>query len=95
MPLHERQTAARHNADRNEGRHAQGPPGTEGATVYLLPAESKRLRRLALELDMSLHELLLRGADRILAENGQQPLERYGAAPKAVPSKRKQRTVLQ
>ena len=50
---------------------------TLGTTVYLLPAESKRLRRLALELDVSLHELLLRGADRLLAENGQRPVERY------------------
>ena len=50
---------------------------TLGTTVYLLPGESKRLRRLALELDISLHELLLRGADRLLAENGQRPVERY------------------
>ena len=50
---------------------------TVGTTVYLLPEESKRLRRLALELDISLHELLMRGADRLLAENGQMPVQRY------------------
>ena len=44
---------------------------TVGTTLYLLPAESKRLRRLALEMDVWLHELLLRCADRLLAENGQ------------------------
>jgi hypothetical protein len=32
-----------------------------GTTLYLVPAESKRVRRLALELDLSPHELLLRG----------------------------------
>jgi DNA (cytosine-5)-methyltransferase 1 len=50
---------------------------TLGTTVYLLPDESKRVRRLALDLDMSLHELLMRGLDRLLAENGQRPVERY------------------
>ena len=55
---------------------------TVGTTVYLLPGESKRLRRLALDLDVSLHELLMRGADRLLAENGPRPVERYRAIGK-------------
>lgn len=55
---------------------------TLGTTVYLLPGESKRVRRLALDLDMSLHELLMRGLDRLLAENGQRPVERYRPVPK-------------
>lgn len=68
-------------------RKVKDRPGIKGTTVgttlYLLPGESKRLRRLALDLDVSLHELLMRGADRLLAENGQRPIERYRAIGKA------------
>jgi DNA (cytosine-5)-methyltransferase 1 len=56
-------------------------PGIKGATrsttIYLLPDELRRLKRLALDLDISLHDLLLRGLDRVLAEAGQRPLTRY------------------
>ena len=56
---------------------------TVGTTLYLLPAESKRLRRLAIDLDLSLHEMMLNGLDRLLAENGEPPVRRYvPAAPK-------------
>ncbi|MGG5812207.1 hypothetical protein [Falsiroseomonas sp. CW058] len=51
---------------------------TVGTTVYLLPREHKRIRRLALDLDIpSVHELLLTGLDRLLAERGEPPVERY------------------
>lgn len=51
---------------------------TVGTTVYLLPTEHKRVRRLALDLDIpSVHELLLTGIDRLLAEHGEAPLKRY------------------
>jgi hypothetical protein len=51
---------------------------TIGTTVYLLPAEHKRVRRLALDLDVpSVHELLLMGLDRLLAERGEPPVARY------------------
>lgn len=51
---------------------------TIGTTVYLLPSEHKRVRRLALDLDVpSVHELLLLGLDRLLAERGDPPLARY------------------
>jgi len=51
---------------------------TIGTTVYLLPAEHKRVRRLALDMDApSVHELLLLGLDRLLAEQGQPPIARY------------------
>ena len=59
------------------------PPGgikaaTVGTTMYLLPSEHKRVRRLALDLDVpSVHELLLLGLDRLLAERGDPPLTRY------------------
>ena len=42
--------------------------------MYLLPTESRRLKRLALDLDVSFHELVLRGLDRMLAEHGQAPV---------------------
>lgn len=50
---------------------------TVGTTLYLLPQESKRLKRLALDLDVSLHELMLTGLDHVLAEHGQPPVRRY------------------
>ena len=51
---------------------------TIGTTVYLLPAEHKRVRRLALDIDApSVHELLLLGLDRLLAEREQPPIARY------------------
>ncbi len=46
--------------------------------MYLLPKEHKRVRRLALDMDVpSVHELLLMGLDRLLAEWGEPPIERY------------------
>ena len=51
---------------------------TVGTTVYLLPKEHKRVRRLALDMDVpSVHELLLMGLDRLLAERREPPIERY------------------
>lgn len=51
---------------------------TIGTTVYLLPKEHKRVRRLVLDLDVpSVHELLLMGLDRLLAERGEPPIARY------------------
>jgi hypothetical protein len=35
------------------------------------------VRRLALDLDVSVHELLLLGLDRLLAERGEAPVRRY------------------
>jgi len=53
---------------------------TVGMTVYLLPSEAKRLRRLAIDVDRSAHDLILDGIDRMLAEHGQPPLARYQPA---------------
>jgi DNA (cytosine-5)-methyltransferase 1 len=56
-------------------------PGIKGATrattLYLLPQELQRMRRLAIDQGLSLHDFMLRGLDRVLAEYGQRPLERY------------------
>ena len=62
-----------------QGRAGGGiKAATVGTTVYLLPREHKRVRRLALDLDVpSVHELLLTGLDRLLAERGEPPVERY------------------
>ena len=66
------------------GTQSPAPPptggikaATVGTTVYLLPGEHKRVRRLALDLDVSVHELLLLGVDRLLAERGEPPVRRY------------------
>lgn len=66
-------------AEQHAGRGAGGiKAATIGTTVYLLPTEHKRVRRLALDLDAaSVHELLLLGLDRLLAERGEPPLVRY------------------
>jgi hypothetical protein len=51
---------------------------TIGTTVYFLPEEHKRVKRLALDLDVpSVHELILMGLDRLLEERGERRLERY------------------
>lgn len=50
---------------------------TVGTTLYLLPDEHRRIRRLALDMDVSLHELLLLGLDNLLTERGEPPVTRY------------------
>ena len=61
-----------------QGRGGGIKSATIGTTVYLLPREHKRVRRLALDMDVpSVHELLLMGLDRLLAERSEPPIERY------------------
>ena len=61
-----------------QGRGGGIKSATVGTTVYLLPKEHKRVRRLALDMDVpSVHELLLMGLDQLLAERGEPPIERY------------------
>ncbi len=61
-----------------QGRGGGIKNATVGTTLYLLPREHKRVRRLALDMDVpSVHELLLMGLDRLLAERGDPPIERY------------------
>ena len=52
---------------------------TIGTTLYLLPSEHRRIKRLALDMDVVVHELILQGLDRMLAEHGQQVIKRYSA----------------
>lgn len=64
----------RPDVDRSGGIKA----ATVGTTIYLLPREHRRVKRLALDLDVpSVHELVLMGLDRLLAERGEPPLVRY------------------
>ncbi len=61
-----------------QGRGGGIKSATIGTTVYLLPREHKRVRHLALDMDVpSVHELLLMGLDRLLAERGEPQIERY------------------
>jgi hypothetical protein len=74
--------AVQPESGRGEAVRAPHPGGikaaTVGTTVYLLPSEHKRVKRLALDLDVaSVHELLLLGLDRLLAEQGDTPIARY------------------
>lgn len=58
--------------------HSGIKEATIGTTVYLLPRQHKRIKQLALDLDVSsVHELLLMGLDRLLAQRGEPPIERY------------------
>lgn len=65
-------------SDRTEPSPAIGlKTSTIGTTLYLLPEESRRLKHLAVDLGISVHEMILRGLDHILDENGQAPIRRY------------------
>ena len=67
------------NAAKDVSRPVGGiKASTVGTTLYLLPSEHKRIKRLALDMDVaSVHELLLLGLDRLLVENGDAPVTRY------------------
>jgi len=52
---------------------------TKGTTLYLLPDEQKRLKQLALDLDTSMHEMILQALDHFLVGHGQQPIRRYSS----------------
>lgn len=62
----------------NPGQGTGIKAATIGTTVYLLPVEHRRVKRLALDLNVpSVHELILLGLDRLLAEQREKPLQRY------------------
>jgi len=46
-------------------------------TLYLLPADHKRLKRLAVDRDVSLQTVVLDALDLLLARDGQVPVERW------------------
>jgi len=46
-------------------------------TLYLMPGDHKRLRRLAIDKDAAVQTLLLNAIDRLFAENEMPPVERW------------------
>jgi len=52
---------------------------TVGTTVYLLPEESWRVKQLAIDLKITVHELMLRGLDRMLQDHNEKPIRRYAS----------------
>jgi hypothetical protein len=46
-------------------------------TLYLMPADHRRLRKLAIDRDVSMQTLLLDAIDLLMAREGQAPVERW------------------
>ena len=46
-------------------------------TLYLMPADHRRLRKLAIDRDVSMQTLLLDAIDLLMAREGQGPVERW------------------
>lgn len=53
---------------------------TVATTAYFLPEEADRMHKLALALGISVHELMMRGLDRMLMEQGLPPVRRVPRA---------------
>jgi len=52
-------------------------------TLYLMPEDHKRLRRLAVDKDAAIQTLLLDAIDRLFADEGMAPIERWAPRRKA------------
>jgi hypothetical protein len=50
---------------------------TVATTLYLMPADHRRLRVLAIERNASMQTLLLDALDMLMADAGQPPVERW------------------
>ena len=46
-------------------------------TLYLMPADHRRLRKLAIDHDVSMQTLLLDALDMLMTREGQEPVERW------------------
>jgi hypothetical protein len=46
-------------------------------TLYLMPADHRRLRKLAIDRDMSMQTLILDALDLLLARENEPPVERW------------------
>ncbi len=55
---------------------------TVATTLYLMPADHRRLRVLAIERNASMQTLLLDALDLLMADVGQPPVERWGTRRK-------------
>lgn len=52
-------------------------------SIYLLPDDHRRLRRLAADEDTSIQALVLDGIDHVLSQRGQEPVTRWETRRKA------------
>lgn len=59
-----------------------------GTTAYLLPEESARVHALAADLGASVHEVLMRGLDRMFMERGLPPVRRIPNARRGARARR-------
>jgi hypothetical protein len=75
QPVAETKPAAEPEPARPAGKGIK--QATVGTTVYLLPDEAFRIKRVALDLRISLHDLILDGLDAVLAKQGERPISRY------------------
>jgi hypothetical protein len=65
--------------------HEQADPASSGGlkeratatTLYLMPADHRRLRKLAIDHDVSMQTLLLDALDLLMAREGQGAVERW------------------
>jgi hypothetical protein len=46
-------------------------------TLYLMPADHRRLRKLAIDRDVSMQTLILDAIDLLMAQAGEMPVERW------------------
>jgi len=46
-------------------------------TLYLMPADHRRLRKLAIDRDVSMQTLILDAIDLLMAQEGEAPVERW------------------
>jgi len=46
-------------------------------TLYLMPADHRRLRKLAIDRDVSMQTLILDAIDLLMAQAGEAPVERW------------------
>ena len=46
-------------------------------TLYLLPPDHRRLRKMAIDRDVSMQTLILDAIDLLMADAGEQPVERW------------------
>lgn len=46
-------------------------------TLYLLPPDHRRLRKMAIDRDVSMQTLILDAIDFLMADAGEQPVERW------------------
>ncbi len=53
---------------------------TVGSTAYFLPDEAARIAKVAAEMGVSKHELIILALDRMLASRGEAPVRRYSAS---------------